>query len=79
MLPRPLAATARRRMFQSFLGGERIARIARARRAEKSLSRPGIGNGSAHPTGRQNAPPPTYVHPSIGYLFKRPEYLGRKC
>lgn len=67
MLRRPLAAAARRRMFQSFLGGERIARIARTRRAEKIPIPSGHWKriGAPNWAAKRAAP---YVWPSIHRL-----------
>ena len=72
------AAAARHRMFRSVLGGERIARIARARRAEKTPIPSGYWKriGASHRAAKHAA---LYVGLSTGYLLKRPEYMGRKA
>ena len=71
-------AAARHRMFRSVLGGERIARIARARRAGKISIPSGHWKriGASHRAAKHAA---LYVGLSTGYLLKRPEYMGRKA
>lgn len=72
------AAATRRRTLRSVLGGERTARIARARRAEKTPIPSGYWKriGASHRAAKHAA---LYVGLSTGYLLKRPEYMGRKA
>ena len=71
------AAAARRRTLRSVLGGERTARIARARRAEKTPIPSGYWKriGASDWAAKHAA---LYVGPSTGYLLKRPEYMGAR-
>ncbi len=68
-----------RRIFQSVLAGETIASIAKALRAEKIPIPSEHWKRAGEPVrAAKYADPYAWSATTIGYILKRPEYMGRK-
>ena len=73
------AAAVVRRIFQSVLAGETIASIAKALRAEKIPIPSEHWKRAGEPVrAAKYADPYAWSATTIGYILKRPEYMGRK-
>ena len=73
------AAAVVRRIFQSVLAGETIASIAKALRAEKIPIPSEHWKRAGEPVrAAKYADPYAWSATTIGYVLKRPEYMGRK-
>ena len=73
------AAAVVRRIFQSVLAGEIIASIAKALRAEKIPIPSEHWKRAGEPVrAAKYAAPYAWSATTIGYILKRPEYMGRK-